>query len=183
MLTEEEKVGTTVTVSAPQQEENDIWHKIMEQNLEGVMFHLYSVDLFDLLDLKGFKKMHEYQVKEEAQELNNLKHKYIKLHNKIPILKSENKYWLKEENKNFTHEEISEMVKESMENYANWESEVLEHLLKWKRLADDKQLVHSMVEGVMKEIKYIETIINVLEEHNYNYICICEMSDYLYKVY
>ena len=38
-----------------------------------------------------------------------------------------------------------------------------------------------MIEDVMKELKQIETLIDILEEHNYNYECICELSDYLYR--
>lgn len=158
--------------------------KMMEQNLEGVMFHLFEVDLFDLLDLSGFKAMHKHQYKEEESNLEFLKHKYIKECEKFPMLKTgKTDFW--ESNADlygtFSHEKVSELVKTSMKHYADWETEVLEHLLKWKRSAEDRKIIHCMIEDVMKELKQIETLIDILEEHNYNYECICELSDYLYR--
>lgn len=167
--------------------EEEVWTKIMEQNLEGVMFHTFETDLYCLLDLKGFKKMHECQSAEEKENLECLKHKYIETYKKMPILKNNGPdLWEKHSDLKgdmLSHEKVSELVKQSMEDYANWETDVLEHLLKWKRNSHDKKLVHSMIEDVMKEIKCLETLINILEEHHYHYECICEMSDYLCKMY
>jgi hypothetical protein len=178
-------VETTSTHMAPTEEQ--VWIKIIEQNLEGVMFHSFEEDLYCMLNLKGFKRMHERQSIEEADNLRHLKYKYIEQYKKLPILESKGfDKWaahaaLREDD--LSHEKIAELVKEGMEDYASWEAEVLEHLLEWKRSASDRKVVHKMIEDVMKEIKYIETIIDVLEEHNYDYDCICEMSDYLYQVY
>jgi hypothetical protein len=178
--------ATTIATqtSATELTEEDVWLKIMEQNLEGVMFHSYEEDLFTLLDLKGFRKMHKCQVEEESENLGNIKKKYIDLYKKMPVLESQGfDKWKMYDESELSHEKIAAMVKESMEDYAHWETEVLEHLLKWKRNTKDRKLVHSMIEDVMKELKYIENIMDVLEEHEYNYECISEMSDYLYQVY
>lgn len=161
-----------------------IFTKMMEQNLEGVMFHVFEVDFYDLLGLHGFKAMHKCQVKEENANLSHLKHKYIEHYKKLPQLKAQKiDYWGEYATltKEMSHEQISELVKHSMKHYADWETEVLEHLLKWKRSANDRKIFHEMIEDEMKEIKQIETLINILEEHNYNYECICELSDYLYR--
>lgn len=85
--------------------------------------------------------------------------------------------------KDLSEEKIISLVKESMKQYADWESEVLEHLLQWKRNVEDRKIVHKMIEDVMQEIKHIETLMDILEEHDYNYQCICEISDYLSRRY
>lgn len=179
-------VTTPLTEQKKSDEETMI--KTMEQNLKGVMFHTFETDLYCLLDLKGFKKMHKYQMQEESENLEELKHKYIKAYGKLPILeyKEETNLWKEHSTlikENISHEQISKIVKKSMEDYANWETEVLEHLLKWKRVSQDRQMIHLMIEDVMREIKYVETIITILDEHSYHYDCICEMSDYLCTVY
>lgn len=158
--------------------------KVMEQNLEGVMFHLFEIDLYNLFDLKGFKAMHKYQSRKEMGTLGRLKDLYIKKYKKLPQMETKNTdYWKNNAalHKELSHEEISEIVKNSIKSYADWETEVLEHLLKWKRNSEDREIIHGMVEDVMQELKQVETLINILEEHNYNYDCICELSDYLCK--
>lgn len=191
--TETEHINEEVVLTETTEEEDSmtkeekVWIKLMEQNLEGVMFHAFEADLHCLLDLKGFKKMHEYQYADEMENLGHLKHKYIEHYKKLPILKSEGPdrwgEYAELDKSTITHEKISKLVKKSMENYASWETEVLEHLLKWKRNAQDRELIHTMIEDVVHEIKQVETMMNILEQHSYNYDCICEMSDYLCKMY
>jgi hypothetical protein len=164
-------------------EEENVWIAIMSQNLDGVMFHSYEKDLYDLLKLKGFKKMHCHQICEENEELEKIKDKYMKIYKKMPILSS-SKSSLWRDNANFSSEgisgeEISKLVKESMHAYADWESTVLDNLLTWKRNTKDRKLVHNMIVDVMKELEFVEAIINVLEECDYSYDRVCEMSGYL----
>lgn len=164
----------------------DMMVKMMEQNLEGVMFHLFETDLYDLLKLPGFKALHYHQSQEETETLELLKHKYIEKYKKFPILKTKSiDRWEENEDlyKDLSEEKIISLVKESMKQYADWESEVLEHLLQWKRNVEDRKIVHKIIEDVMQEIKHIETLMDILEEHDYNYQCICEISDYLSRRY
>ena len=72
-------------------EEEDAFLKILTQGLEGVMFHSFERDMFSLLKLKGFAKMHCKQTKEESENLNALKDEYIEKYNKIPFLHTERK--------------------------------------------------------------------------------------------
>jgi hypothetical protein len=164
-------------------EEETVWIKIMSQNLDGVMFHSYERDLFDLLKLKGFRKMHCHQVCEENEELDKVKDKYMKVYKKLPILTATRKNLWKEHegfsSDGISGEEIGKLVKESMHAYADWESEVLDNLLTWKRNTKDRKLVHKMIVDVMEELEFVEAIINVLEECDYSYDRVCEMSDYL----
>lgn len=176
---------TTPTMEEkPKIDEEYVMIKMMEQNLEGVMFHLFEVDFYNLFDLKGFSAMHKYQSRQEMGNLGRLKNEYIKKYNKLPQIETEyTDYWKDNKGlyKGISHEEISELVKNSIKKYADWETEVLEHLLKWKRNSSERELIHNMVEDVMKELKQVETLIDILEEHNYNYECICELSDYLQR--
>ena len=175
-----------LTIDSEVINDEDVLIKIMEQNLQGVMFHLYQTDYFDFLNLEGFKKMHHFQSKEESDNLERLKHKYIKKYKKLPILKTKEKnYWEAETSLDgeLPKEKINPAVKKSMEEYVDWESSVLEHLISWKRNVKDKTLISEMIDDVMGEIKRVETIMDILEDHKYSCECINEMSEYLYKQY
>ena len=175
-----------LTINSEIINDEDVLIKIMEQNLQGVMFHLYQTDYFDFLNLEGFKKMHHFQSREESDNLECLKHKYIKEYKKLPILKTKEKnYWEAETSLSgeLPKEKINPAVKKSMEEYVDWESNVLEHLISWKRNVKDKAFISKMIDDVMEEIKRVETIIDILEDHKYNCECINEMSEYLYKQY
>lgn len=175
---------TAVTPASQALTEEEICIKIMERKLDGVMFHIYESDLFCLLELKGFKKMHEHQVKEENEELTKLKHEYIKKYCKIPKLKPETPIeWESNTEADISHEAICATVKDALEKYCDWETETLECLLKYKKDKSDKKMCQKLIEDVMHEIKFIGTIMCVLEEHNYHYDCVCEMSDYLCRMF
>ena len=168
-------------------EEEDAFLKILTQGLEGVMFHSFERDMFSLLKLKGFAKMHCKQTKEESENLNALKDEYIEKYNKIPFLHTERKDYWKDfiaKNKNsFSEQEIIEKVKESLEEYCAWETKALNHLMNWKKYAKDKHKVSKMIHGVIEEIEYVEKLDSILEKHGYTYEAICEMSDCLHKKY
>lgn len=66
----------------------------MERRLDGVMFHVFYADLFELLGLDGFKNLHKKQKREEEKSLNMLKSEYIEHCKKLPILNpSSINYW------------------------------------------------------------------------------------------
>ena len=168
-------------------EEEEAFLKILTQGLEGVMFHSFERDLFALLKLHGFSKLHEKQVEEEGKNLNLLKDEYIEKYNKIPFIHTERKDYWKEfiaKNKNsFSEHEIIEKVKESLEEYCEWETKALKHLMHWKKHSKDKVKISHMIHDVIEEIEYVEKIDSILEKHGYSHEAICEMSECLHKKY
>ena len=147
--------------------------KIMEQRLNGIMFHLFYKDFFNLLGLQGFSNYHEKQKKEEEESLNCLKDKYMKKFHKLPILAphGDNKYWQEYSNLIFSdlsNEQICELVKTSMNKYYEWEQETLKKFIEWNEIEVAKE--------VMKEIDMITYIMELLDDYGYNYENIMYLS-------
>ena len=161
-------------------QDEHIYIKLIEQSLEGVMFHNYNIDIFDLLCLDGFKKLHTYQYKDEGNSLACLKHEYISKFHKLPTLQLKTANLWHETYNDISEERVPEIVRSALTAYYDWESGVLENLLSWRKEAKDKTLFQGKVKDVMCEIERLETIMDILESHNYDYGCICEMSNYLY---
>ena len=177
-------IAVTTVSSEYSNLDKEILNKMISQSLEGVMFHSFEVDLFDMLNLCGFKKMHQYQVEEESALLNELKHKYIQVYHILPqIQTNEISYWKDASNISaaMTETEKSDWVKKSLKQYSDWESTVLENLFKWKRNASNKNMFSEAIKDVMEEIERIDTLTSILNEHEYHFQCIQEVSEYLYK--
>ena len=62
----------------------EVYEKINTNMLTAIMFHEQVTDLFDFLNLHGFKRMHEYQYLSELVERRRLK-RYVlnKIFNRI----------------------------------------------------------------------------------------------------
>lgn len=150
--------------------------KMMEQRLNGVMFHVFYTDLFELLNLEGFKKFHKKQKREEEASLNKLKTNYIRTHKKLPMLNPDNSanYWEKYKYLNMdslTQQEICEIVKDSINMHYKWEKQALKNYIAWDEMDVAKE--------VMKEVNTIEYISQLLNEYNYEYENVIYVSNKL----
>lgn len=161
--------------------EESIYICLMEQSLEGVMFHNYNIDVFDVLDLCGFKKLHMCQYQDENADLESLKHEYIDKFKKIPILTIKTSNLWDHQLGEISEETIPALTKNALAKYYDWENHVLENLLNWRKNSHNKKMFQCKIKDVMEEIERLETILDILEEHQYNYECIKEMSNFLYK--
>ena len=133
---------------------------IMEQVLNGVMFHLFYIDLFTLINLDGFKRIHEYQKTEEENRLNKIKERYIHQHKKLPVLHPESiNYWDKYE-KSVEEEDIEEIVEHALEDYCDWENQALQNFVKWKE--------YDYAKDVMREIDRVKYIMVLLDKDGWS---------------
>lgn len=164
---------STMTAQSAAKESKDIM--VMEQALGGVMFHNFYTDFFTLLDLKGFRKLHWYQKKEEEEELEKLKQEYMEEYGKLPILKGHTvDYWTAHSGlskKDLTPKKISELVKHSLNEYKLWETKAHENFKNWE--------MHSLSKDVKEEIANIDELIDFLSYYDYSYESIQYISNKL----
>lgn len=159
--------------------DESVYLKLIEISLEGVIFHNYNIDVFDVLELPGFKKLHTYQYEGESRSLAELKHTYITKFCRLPVIHTNTIDYWKTPLSNTSEEEVSTLVKQMLDSYYNWESSVLEQLLALRKTVKDKTVFQGKIKDVMSEIERLETIMDILSEHDYNYDCIQEVSNYL----
>ena len=103
----------------------------------------------------------------------------MKFH-KLPLLQVKAPMLWRETYENVSKEELPSIVKKALADYYTWESGVLEHLLSWRKDTQDKKMFHDKMKDVMYEIEHLETLMDILDKHDYDYECICEVSNYLY---
>lgn len=139
--------------------------KIMERRLDGVMFHVFYTDLFELLGLDGFKNLHKKQKREEERSLNKLKSEYIEHCQKLPMLNpSSINYWDKYsylDMNNMSDKEKCHIVKEALDHYREWEQASLKFFT--------SQDENDIAKEILKEIDMIDYIIFLLNKYGYDY--------------
>lgn len=177
------------SVKTTSMSEEDAWLKIIEHQLEAITYHNYMIDIYTLMDLHGFRKMHKYQFYSELDELQDLKKDYIKHYCKMPIVHSD-KGDLWEESKDltdksFSHSHLVDSIKDTLQNYLNYEECTIDFLEDMKKYMCDncKYKVMDMIHDVEEEIKNIKLIMCDLEEANYEYVYLCRLQDYLCAIY
>lgn len=167
------KITMNNTTTQPQK---NMYVQIMERRLDGVMFHTFYSDLFELLGLTGFKKFHAKQAMEEKRSLEKLKSCYMKKYKMLPILetKSVEEYWSKYANldmQHLTQPQIAEIVKASLDHYLSWEKTSLKNFIAWDEMEVAKE--------IMKEIDMIDYIVYLLNKYGYDYENILYLSEKL----
>ncbi len=161
----------------------DIWINILNLGIDGVMFHNFQVDLFTLLELDGFVCLHQHQVEEETEEFNENKDIYIKEFKKLPITNTKINYWKHSTvSTHIPNEEVARQVKLALHEYLSRESYVVERLREYRRqLPIYKNRVQFMITDTLSEIEFVESIISCLEEDDFSYESVCNMSCMLYN--
>lgn len=139
--------------------------KIMERRLDGVMFHIFYADLFELLGLDGFRNFHMRQKREEERSLNKLKSEYIDHCKKLPILNpSSINYWDKYSHldmNNISESDKCNVVKQALEHYKEWEQTSLKYFISWNE--------NEIAKEILKEIDMIDYIMFLLNKYGYDY--------------
>jgi hypothetical protein len=162
------------------------WLKLIAHSAEGVLYHTCERDVFDLLKLEGFKKMHCHQVDDESRTLEKFKDKYIKHFEKLPIFEmGKVEFWTKRKDytREMTKEEKAKAVKDEMDSYKEWEKSTLNLLLTVDVEPEEKKIVYAMIQDVIDELKFIEELAACLDSESYSEEVISAMNSYLYKKY
>lgn len=61
----------------------EIYSKILQHMIKGLMFHEQMANYYDFLGLKGYKRCHEYHYLEENCAMRTLNRYFINHHNKL----------------------------------------------------------------------------------------------------
>ncbi|MGL5191322.1 MAG: hypothetical protein ACRC7S_16905 [Cetobacterium sp.] len=144
----------------------EILEHIARRKLKGVMAHADMADIFNLMNLHGFKRKHEYQSLKENAELMSLKRYITERYKVIPDLKGAsidiNPMDVKKvgTRDNITRENKSKITYELFKNLVDWENETLDMLqkayvllLNREHIADSIK-ISKLIKDTDKELKY-----------------------------
>lgn len=173
----------------------DMYSAINSHMITALMLHDQMADLYDFLDLHGFKRMHEYQYLAESIERRKLKRYVLNHHNRLIMDNSvENPKVVPVEWYEYTRFDVNPQVREqgvkrSFQKYREWEAKTKEKycsackiLIENGSMAD-YEFVSELLKDVDEELKTLERLYLELEACNYDVMYVLSIQDRLHKKY
>lgn len=173
----------------------ELYSHVNSRMITALMFHDQMADLYDFLNLHGFKRLHEYQHLSESIERRKLKRYVLNHHNKL--LMDENienpkiipVEWFEYKRFDVTPQVRAQSVRKSFQKYKEWEHETKEeYSCVCKKLIDmghmaDYEFMSKILGDVDKELKMLERVYLKLESCDYDIAYILTIQDELHKKY
>lgn len=174
---------------------SEVYELVNSRQILALMFHDEMADLFNFLNLPGFKCMHEYQYMAESIEHRNLKRYYTNHHNKLlPIDELEPLEvipddWYQHQRGDVTPNIQKQYLQKAFEWYHTWEADTktlysrcAAYLLTWEYAADFKILT-DLVTDVDDELDRVQKLHLCLKSVDYDPVFVAELQDSYRKRY
>lgn len=173
----------------------EIFSKIANAYLNGIMFHVDMVRYFDFLNLHGYKRLHEYRRKCESKCYSKLLGYYTNRYQKL--LPESGEYarsvipqdWYSHKRGEVTSADLKNGVKSGFEKWVEWErsvcavlNEAVKELTKLEDYAAAYK-VGSMLCEVKDELKRAERMLLALKSVDFSAEYIQEVQCVLHKKY
>lgn len=172
-----------------------IYEELDKHQLKGIMMHADLMDLFDFLNLHGFKRQQEYQYFLESVGLRIVHRYYTNHHGKILITHHDPYSRLTPENwKNYTRDDVDTktrrtMVEEAFLRWKKWEKETKEFYCKMfaectaNNWIADALKISDLIKDVDQELKYLERQFLELKSCDFDMLFILQEQSDLHKCY
>ena len=149
-------------------EPNEIFSNISAHFIKGLMFHDQMANYYDFLQLRGYKRCHEYHFKAESCNYRKLNRYYINHYNKLieeqrvddPKVIPES--WYKYKREDVDIQTKRQAIKSAMFKWVSWERETKEKLQQaYMQLIDENEVASAIfigkfIEDVDCELKWAE---------------------------
>lgn len=174
---------------------SEIYSKLCEHMINGLMFHDQMANYYDFLGLKGYKRCHEYHYLEENIAYRKLNTYFINHHNTlIPETSFSNvsvipKAWYQHTREDADVETKREAVRTGLEKWVNWEretkklyQEMYQEAMNIGEIASACE-IRCLVKAVDKELKTVEQYWLNKEAIQYNLTSIISEQNKKYEEY
>ena len=173
----------------------EIFSKLAEHMIKGMMFHEQAANYYHFLSLKGYKKCHEYHFYSETCGYRCLQHYYLDHYNKLiklgpvedPNVIPDS--WLKYSREDVDASTKSKAVKEMVKKWVDWEVETKKlYQESYKELLDLGEVAAAMkigcyIKDVDKELKCAMNKHIKLQTLNYDIGGIVGEQDWFHQHY
>lgn len=172
-----------------------IFAKLRARMLEGMVFHDEMAKYYDFLNLKGYRKCHEYHYAEETKGYRELSLYYMEHHHKfIQVLPIERpdvipQSWREATRSQVDHGTRQSGIKSGIEKWVKWEQDtkaIFEDaylsLIEMGKPAD-AEFVLRYVKDVDEELQHAQGKHITLESIGYDLITVVMEQDEIYKKY
>ena len=174
----------------------EIFEHIGRRQVLALMFHDHMRDLYDFLNLHGFKCWHHHQYMSESEEFLKTKHYFMSTHNKLLNIGDTGQpesvipeSWYNYTRLDVTPQLLKQHVETSFNSYKNWEEETQalyqecsKALLDMGNIADAEK-VNCLIKDVTCELKMLYKIMLKLRTTGYDVIYILDMQHWMHKKY
>lgn len=155
----------------------EIFTKILNHMVKGLMVHEQLANYYDFLGLQGYRRCHEYHFLSESRCYRKLYHYYIKKYNKLlPEFRFENpniipQDWLAYYRQQVNMKTKRSAVKEGLDQWIKWEGSTCTLYEKmYKELIDLGEF--AAAEEISKLIKEVEEELQTAEQYQLNKLSI-----------
>ena len=174
---------------------DEIFTALSSHMTKGVMFHVQMSDYYDFLNLRGYKRCHQYRAKCEMKHLHKLHKYYINHYNRLieeePIQNPDviPSSWYRYTRQDVDANTKRSAVKNGIEKWVSWETETKDLYEKmFKELMDlgEVSTANRMccyIKGVDDELKWAERTHIDLLAADYDIEYILGKQDYLHDMY
>ena len=172
-----------------------IYSEINTHMITALMLHDQMADLYDFLNLHGFKRMHEYQHIAESLERRKLKRYVLNHHNKLVMDENvDNPKVIPTEWYGYSRYDVSPQVRvqslsKSFQRYRDWETLTKNKLCSASKMMfdlgyiADYEFVSELLKDVDVELKYLEWLDLKLKACDYDIQYVLEIQDELHEFY
>lgn len=173
----------------------EIFTEINTRQIIALMFHREMSVYYAFMGLRGFKRWHEYQYKEETDENISMYHYYIE-HNDDLIPKQDvapvsliPSDWYTVARMNVGTVTKRNAVSKGMAEYQEWESETKDIFQKYQQMlfnmgrTKDACIVGKLVCGVDNELKRLEKIMEELKLTDNDPVYLAEIQKHIHDKY
>ena len=174
----------------------EIFQEIGNHQVLAMMFHDQMIDLYDFLNLSGFKRWHKHQYKTESEEFINTKGYFMGAHNKLLRVDDPGQPeqvipdgWYEYTRMDLNPQLVRQHVEASFKSYKSWEEytkrlyeECSKSLIEMGHIADAEK-VNQLINDVSCELKEVYEVMLKLKASNYDIVYILDIQDKLHKKY
>lgn len=174
---------------------NEIYSKIVEHTIKGIMLHSQLANYYDFLNLHGYKRCHEYHSLCETILLRRINRYFINNYNMlIPESEIQNpkiipSSWIKYTRIDVDNSTRKTAIKDGITQWRNWEIEtkkLLEdmctELIRINEIAS-AQFICCILDDVTQELKYANREFIKLKGIDFNLDIIVPIQDEIHEEY
>lgn len=173
----------------------EVFEKLSAHFIKGMMFHDQMANYYDFLNLRGYKRCHEYQFYRDSIAYRKINRYYINHHSKlIPESEIDDPALIPDSWVRYKREEVDASTKRTavetgIRKYVEWEKETKEALeSSIKTLTDDGYIADAcflkeFLADVDKELKCVMRWMISLKDANYDISYIMGQQDCKHDYY
>lgn len=168
-----------------------MWKILIDKQCLGVQYHQEMMEIFSLIDMKGYCEWQKYQLMEESVRATDTRISFIRKFNKIYVPAHSQETLISKNfltSNRYSTDNKRKIVDEVFSKWLEWEESVIELLMacvQWciHNQCPDYMYIEENLEEVMEELGTIRYHYSKLEDSKFDMNNILEWQEYIYPKY